>query len=383
MNTYAVFAELFFRLLNRRGRAGLIVPSGIATDHSTKAFFDEIVTKGRLVSLYDFENREAVFPGVHRSYKFCLLTLSGAVLPERVEAQAEFAFFLHQADQLRDPERRFALSAEDFALFNPNTRTCPIFRTRRDMEIARKMYGRAGVLWKEAKGGEPEVNPWDVTFQRMFDMSNDSGLFRTHEQLEEDGWQLQGNAFVRTPSTGSGGRECYLPLYEAKLFHQYDHRFATFEGASAKDLKGGNARPMTAAEKADAQGVVLPRYWVPEEEVKKRLDKTAKTAPLTTDRTGQDRTGQDRTGQDRTGQDRTGQDRTGQDALHAYRTGSQLALRDITNATNERTGVYAVIPPFGLAHTGTILIVGSLPSEVLHGLPIGEQQSPLYYQESP
>ena len=132
LNSYALFAEVFLRLLSPKGRAGLIVPTGIATDNSTKCFFDETVAKKQLVSLYDFENRE-VFPSVHRSYKFCLLTLTGT---EHPCPQAEFAFFLHHAEQLRDPERRFTLSAEDFALFNPNTRTCPIFRTRRDMEVA-------------------------------------------------------------------------------------------------------------------------------------------------------------------------------------------------------------------------------------------------------
>ena len=81
VNTYAVFAETFLRLINKRGRTGLIVPTGIATDDSTKAFFDEIVTKKRIVSLYDFENRKRTFPDVHRSYKFCLLTLSGTEAP--------------------------------------------------------------------------------------------------------------------------------------------------------------------------------------------------------------------------------------------------------------------------------------------------------------
>ena len=97
INTYAVFAETFLSLINPQGRAGMIVPTGIATDHSTKAFFDEVATKEMLVSLYDFENREAVFSGVHRSYKFCLLTLTGA---DRLSPQAEFAFFLYQAEQL-------------------------------------------------------------------------------------------------------------------------------------------------------------------------------------------------------------------------------------------------------------------------------------------
>ena len=173
-----MFTEAFLQLINTKGRAGLIVPTGIATDHSTRRFFEHVVTTRRLATLYDFENREAVFPGVHRSYKFCLLTLAGRDDPV---PEAEFAFFLHQVEHLKERERRFTLSVEDFKLFNPNTRTCPIFRTRRDMEIARKMYRRAGVFWKDKRGREPEKNPWGVSFQQMFNMTSDSGLFRTRD----------------------------------------------------------------------------------------------------------------------------------------------------------------------------------------------------------
>jgi hypothetical protein len=73
LNTYALFAEHFLNLIGPDGRAGLIVPTGIATDNSIKAYFDEISSKARLISLFDFENRNAIFPGVHRSYKFALL----------------------------------------------------------------------------------------------------------------------------------------------------------------------------------------------------------------------------------------------------------------------------------------------------------------------
>ncbi len=273
LNTYAVFAETFLQLLNPQGRAGMIVPTGIATDHYTKAFFNHIVSRQRLVSLFDFKNREALFPGVHRSYKFCLLTLGGE---SQSFPEAEFAFFLDQAEQLKEPERRFTLSADDFSLFNPNTRTCPIFRTRRDMEIARKMYRRSGVFWREASGSQPEENPWSVSFQSMFHMSNDSGLFRTQQQMVDDGWKLDGNIFVH-------GDERYLPLYEAKLFHQYDHRFATFEGVSERDIRNGNARPMTVEEKSDPEAIVIPRYWIPEKDVAERLDKSEVITQLFTE----------------------------------------------------------------------------------------------------
>ena len=271
LNSAPLFAELSLKLLSPQGRAGIIVPTGIATDAFNQYFFADLVNRHALFSLYDFENGDAVFPGVHRSYKFCLLTLNGT---DRSTKQAEFAFFLRSTEQLRDPERRFALSAADFALFNPNTRTCPIFRTRREMEIARKMYLRAGVLWKEAQDGEPEENTWGINFQLMFMMNTDSHLFQTRAELEDEGWQLHGNVFSR-------GGERYLPLYEAKLFHQYDHRFATFEGVSAEDIRKGNAKAVPADDKEDPHSVVVPRYWVPEREVLSRLDKQNLSLELT------------------------------------------------------------------------------------------------------
>jgi hypothetical protein len=76
-NTYAVFAETFRTLLAPAGRAGMVVPTGIATDATTQHFFADVVERRQLASLYDFENRKGLFPGVDRRYKFCLLTLTG------------------------------------------------------------------------------------------------------------------------------------------------------------------------------------------------------------------------------------------------------------------------------------------------------------------
>jgi hypothetical protein len=42
LNTYALFAEHFLKLIGPSGRLGMIVPTGIATDNSTKAYFDAI-----------------------------------------------------------------------------------------------------------------------------------------------------------------------------------------------------------------------------------------------------------------------------------------------------------------------------------------------------
>ncbi|MGQ9607566.1 MAG: hypothetical protein ACUVTW_15345, partial [Thermogutta sp.] len=191
VNTYSVFAERMRRLLKPGGRAGIIVPTGIATDDTNKHFFADLVESGSLVSLFDFENREAIFPHVHRSYKFSLLTMGKPVTPGDA-APAELAFFCTRAAHLQDDRRRFTLSPADIARINPNTRTLPVFRTRQDAELTRAIYARVPVLVNERTG----ENPWGVRFLRMFDMSNDSHLFRTAAELQAEGFVQVGNVFA-------------------------------------------------------------------------------------------------------------------------------------------------------------------------------------------
>lgn len=241
VNTYALFAETISSMTHRYGRSGFIVPTGIATDDSTKAYFAHLAEGGRLASLYDYENREGLFAGVHRSFKFCLMTLGPA------EA-AEFAFFLTQPPQLHGaegPSRRFALTRDEFRLINPNTRTCPVFRSQADAELTKKIYRRVPVLITEARDDQPEQNPWGISFSRMIDMANDSGLF------------LGAN----TPTS--------LPLYEAKMIHQFDHRWATYRWDAAEGEVVTD--DVSDAQKARPDFVVQPRYWVEERHVLSRL----------------------------------------------------------------------------------------------------------------
>lgn len=251
INTYAVFAETDRDLLGRLGRLGVILPTGIATDATTQYFFKDLVENASIASLYDFENAKPLFEGVHRSFKFCLLTLTGRDLREPA---ADFAFFAHDPTDLQRPGTRFALSPEEIKRLNPNTGTCPVFRSRRDAEITLGIYKRVPVLIRE---GDPDGNPWGIKFMTMFHMSNDSHLFRTREQLENDGWTLRGNIFHK-------GKQEMLPLYEAKMIHHYDHRWATFG-------PDGAVRDVTLEEKVNPNFAVMPRYWVSKREIDERL----------------------------------------------------------------------------------------------------------------
>lgn len=256
INTYSIFSGIFNNHVRREGRSGFIVPTGIATDDGNKQFFANLIEEQRLVSLFDFENRNALFRDVHRSYKFSLLTLCGGDYKE-----PKFAFFLHEVSDLQDDQRTFSLTKDDFHRINPNTLTCPIFRTQYDAELTKKIYRRHPVLINENE--EEGGNPWGISFMRMFDMSTDSSYFRTRQQMEEEGYQLMGARLVK-------GSELWLPLYEAKMIWHYDHRYGSFEGF---DERPGSQLPdATLEQKQDPAYVALPWYWVPAEEVEKRLE---------------------------------------------------------------------------------------------------------------
>jgi len=248
VNTYAVFAETFRMTTGPYGRAGFIVPTGIATDATTQYFFRDLVESASLSALYDFENAAPIFKGVHRSFKFCLLSLAGRLTRE---SAASFAFFVHDASMIA--AATFSLTQAEIALLNPNTGTCPIFRSRRDAEITLGIYRRVPVLIRQGVTGG---NPWGVSFMTMFHMSNDSSLFLTGVELESDGWVLRANIFER-----NGNR--MLPLYEAKMLHHYDHRWATYNDGATREL--------SLDEKQNSHLTVLPRYWVAEAAVEERL----------------------------------------------------------------------------------------------------------------
>jgi hypothetical protein len=273
INTYAIFAETNRMLLSQIGRAGFIIQSDIATGDTYQDFFSSLLEREQLVSFYDFVNTEGLFPHIHRTHPhFCLITLSGSPTGK----PADFAFWNTNTGNLEDEQRHFQLAASDFALLNPNTQTCPIFRNQRDAELTKAIYRRVPVLIAE---GQPDGNPWGIRFATLFHMANDSGLFRTREQLAGEGWRLAGNAFVRSsafrraverdeeqnPPEGGTTNE-YLPLYEAKMIYQFNHRHGDY--SLLPEGERGHVLPDIPLDYLrNPNYVVQPRYWVPRDEV--------------------------------------------------------------------------------------------------------------------
>ena len=257
VNLYSLFVERAMTIVEKSGLIGLLVPSGIASDKTASRFFKSVATEGRLKALYDFENRRTrydlkpFFEDVDSRFKFCAFVAS----PSPTVQTARCAFFLQAVSELSDPEICFSLSAGDFALVNPNTGTAPIFRTKRDAGLTTKIYGNAVPLVDRSSGDE--VKAWPVKYLRMFDMTNDSGLFRTRKELEEQeaAYPLGGNTF----GSASGN---WLPLYEGKMVQAFDHRAASVLVNPENQHRPAQPVPASDEQHRKPNWVPDPQYWV-------------------------------------------------------------------------------------------------------------------------
>ncbi|MBD8664114.1 N-6 DNA methylase [Rhizobium sp. CFBP 8752] len=298
VNTYALFAELFANL--SRLRAGVIVPTGIATDATTAPFFAHIVEKRRLAMFVDFENRAGLFPAVHSAMKFTLLTLG------RDEQHAHFAFYLNAPSQLSEAERNFTLSPQQISAINPNTKTAPVFRSRTDAELTAKIYKSSRVLIDDSS--VPTSNPWSADFHtRIWHMAEDAEWFRSADQLSKSGFLREKQDWISPASDATrhdGNSTRYVPLYEAKMCTFFDHRSAGY--GQRGDDRGNRVLPETSlAERQDPSFEPEPFYWVPYDEVRARL------------------------------------------SSKSWERKWLVGWRDITASTNERTLVCSIIPAVG------------------------------------
>ncbi|MCW5639081.1 MAG: Eco57I restriction-modification methylase domain-containing protein [Rubrivivax sp.] len=289
VNLYSLFVERAMSLVQPQGIVALLTPSGIAADKGAAEFFRGIATTGRLGALFDFENKGVFFPDVHDNFKFVALVFGGDA--RRFE-RSRCAFYLHAVAEIDEPGRTLALGAADFALVNPNTGAAPVFRHARDADITLDLYRRHPVLVRHGAGkgnGEGARRPWPVKYLRMFDMTNDSARFMTRAELEREGWHA-----ARLNRWRNGDQQA-LPLLVGKSIWQFDHRANHARVNTANLQVASSSLPVSAVEHMNPEFVPEPQFWVIVDPARDSLDWA-------------------------------------------------IGFRDITNPTNSRTAIAAIVP---------------------------------------
>ncbi|MET8418933.1 Eco57I restriction-modification methylase domain-containing protein [Streptomyces sp. NPDC005134] len=322
LQTDQLFVERFASIAAARSRFGAIIPTAVATSAGAQHLFAGFTRRGAVAGLYDFENKKPLFEGVHSSYKFCLFSLTGRGLSEPA---AKFAFFLHDPSDLDDADRTFALSPEEIALINPNTGTMPIFRSRRDADLTAGIYERIPALWDETRR---DGNPWRMAFKAtFFHMTDDSDLFRTPEAMHLDGWELEGNVFVRD-------EERMLPLYEAKMVNFFNHRAADVIKSATAVTRQNQPSYLSAEELENPRRLAMPLHWIRE------------GGTIPTRRNGKDITVLGIA-------ERLKEVGWSRDWLCGW--------CDVTASTNERTAIPAFLPRAAVGHTYPLMLPGVSP----------------------
>lgn len=234
-NLFAYCAELALNIKRESGTMGMVLPTGIVLDDATKRFAQEIFAQGQVSSIYHFNNTEGLFPAVHNSYSFVLLTLGKA-------EKADCVFYATNLTHLEDEKRHISFAPGDIALINPNTRTALLARSEFDLELCRKLYRAAPILLRESASSIKEANPWMLQTMSMLHMSNDS------------------SNFVILDSKQDPVEMGLVQLYEGKLFNQFDHRFASFNYDDQGKII--DAKNVELPHKQDSHFKITPRYWV-------------------------------------------------------------------------------------------------------------------------
>ena len=312
LNLYSLLVERSLSLVNPRGIAGILTPSGIYADKTPADFFRAMSTTSRIGGIYDFENRRTAnpratttmwFPDVDSRQNFCAMIYAGT---ERRFAQTRCGFFLNGKSDLTDPDLVFSLTPQDFARINPNTGNAPVLRSRLDAKIMLSIYDNHAVLREHAAIGDTEQ--YLVQYhQGLFHSQNASGLFMTKEDLETAGaYPIVGNRYRK-------GDDQWIPLYQGRMIQQFDHR-ANGVVRNPKNINNQFvSMPSTDEERADPSFHPPPPYWIASSEVESRFADENRWV---------------------------------------------LAFRDIARSTDERTTIAAILPWAGFSDTLGLLSAG-------------------------
>lgn len=288
INLYLLFVEQCYHLLKPDGQCGIVIPSGIYTDLGAQGLRELLFERTRIEGLFCFENRKEIFEGVHRSFKFVVLTFEKCAsqrLAETGEGDASAppadllasvagtrafpaAFMRHDVAELaRFPgSGAIEIPVELVRRLAPDSLAIPEFKSALDMRIAEKLFEFP--LLGQQIGGK-----WSLGLSQEFNMTTDHHLFKT------------------APGKGR------LPLIEGKVIHQFDAAFGE------------------------------PKYWLDEAEaraalMKARLKQTRKLFEA-----------------------RQLGEEPDEGVIRLDYESYRLAFRDVARNTDERTFIGAVLPP--------------------------------------
>ena len=178
--TYKLFLESSHALLCKGGRLGMIVPSGLYSDHGTLSIRKLFLERCRWEWLFGIENRKKIFPIDSRA-KFNPIIIEKRGTTESIQT----AFMRRDVeDWERAEDLTTPYTRTQVVQFSPKSHAILEIQSRRDLEILEKIYANSVLLGDDGPAG------WRIRYsQGDFNMTSDSKLFPPRTKWEAEGYR--------------------------------------------------------------------------------------------------------------------------------------------------------------------------------------------------
>ncbi len=178
-NRYQLFAERALQLLRAGGRFGVILPSGIASDHGSAPLRRMLFDSTTIDHLFGFSNRDGIFP-IHRDMRFVLVTGTRGGVTTRLPCR----FGMRDAtwlDSLPDAASEEPVAARPIVLsrtwldaWDPTHLAIPELDSPEDLEILAHVAATVSPLGSE--------RGWRVQFGRELNATDDKAHFEPRRE---------------------------------------------------------------------------------------------------------------------------------------------------------------------------------------------------------
>ena len=208
INLYKLFVERCFNLLRQQAYCGIVIPSGIYSDLGTRQLRKLLFDHSQITGLFCFENRKEIFEGVHRSFKFVVLTFEKGAKTNKFPA----AFMRHDVEDLMHfpSNESIYVSVDVVKRLSPGAWSLMEAKTGIEVAVAEKLCRHPSLGIRVPHG-------WNIVLTNEFHMTGDSDLFYKSR------------------------RQAMLPLYEGKMIWHFshglaEHRYWLHEGEASERL---------------------------------------------------------------------------------------------------------------------------------------------------
>ena len=167
LNSYQLFLDRALQLTRHGGRVGLILPSGIATDHGSAALRRHLLDRTSIDAWIGFDNRCRIFP-IHRSVRFVVMATTTGGKTDTLRIRCGVTG-LQELDREEARHAPLALPRSRIEAWSPELLTIPEVSTSAALGIITTVSDRVPALG--------DTTGWNARFGRELNATEDRPHF--------------------------------------------------------------------------------------------------------------------------------------------------------------------------------------------------------------